>query len=271
LRWVSRRVLSGQLLVWVTGFAVLLGGTVLGAQSVDEAIALGNAAYRDFDNRRALEHYLEAVKEGPSHPEALWKAARAYADVGKSVEEGDRSQAKELYLKGEDLAHKAVELDPDSADAHFALAMCVGRHALFEGGKTKIRLSEQVKAEAERAIALDANHDGAYHILGLWHYNIATLGWTLRAFAKLIYGGVPPGASLESAAEMFSKAIEIDESRPVHHLEYARTLIGLGRYSEAREHLRRCIALPRVQWDDPEHQAEAAKMLDEIENKKDES
>jgi tetratricopeptide (TPR) repeat protein len=234
-----------------------------------QEVALGNAAYAQFDNQTALQHFLNALKADPNNYEALWKGARAYADVGKTLEKSDKDKAKKLYLLGDTLARKSVMLYPDSADAHFALALCVGRVALFEGGKTKIRLSKEVKKEADKAIELDPNHDGAYHIIGRWHYNISTLSWVLKAAAKVIYGGVPPGASLEQAAEMYEKAIAIQGDKPVHRLEAGRTLIELERYSEARVQLQTCIDLPQAQWDDPVHKEEAAKMLQEIKNKKD--
>ncbi len=240
------------------GLALIAAGAVGGSS---ERIALGDAAYARFDNQAALAYYLEALDLEPDGDEALWRAARTHADVGKALESRDARKAKQEYRLGEGLARRAVEQAPDSADAHFVLALCVGRLALFEGGKTKIRLSKEVKSEAKRAIALDPRHDGAYHILGRWHYGIATLSWLLRAFAKIIYGGVPPGASLEAAADMFGKAIGIDGAQPMHRLEYARTLIRLGRKAEAREQLRTCVELKPVRWDDAENQAEAARLL----------
>jgi tetratricopeptide (TPR) repeat protein len=236
---------------------------------VAQAIALGDAAYATFDNQTALQHFLKALKEDPNSYQALWKGARACADIGKDFEKSEKDKAKALYLRGDSLARLAVKLYPDSANAHFALALCVGRVALFEGGKTKIRLSKEVKQEADKTIALNPNHDSAYHILGRWHYNIATLNWALKAVAKVIYGGVPPGASLVEGAKMFAQAVEFASNKPVHRLEYGRTLIELERYSEARIQLQQCLALPQVQWDDPISKEEAAKLLKEIEGKKD--
>lgn len=250
----------------MNGMAVCLTLLVAGAATgATDRIALGDAAYARFDNQAALTRYLEAARLEPSNPEALWKTARAYSDVGKALETRDQGKAKEQYELGERLARRAVAAAPDLADAHFVLAVCVGRLALFEGGKSKIRLSKEVKREAERAIALDPRHDGAYLVLGLWHYNIATLSWLLKAFAKVIYGGVPPGASLETAALMFAKAVEIDGARPLHRLEYGRTLIRLGRTQEAREQLRKCLELKPVQWDDAANQAEAKELLRQLE------
>ncbi|MDZ7269509.1 MAG: hypothetical protein ONB48_19000 [candidate division KSB1 bacterium] len=236
---------------------------------VERALAQGNEAYAAFDNNGALQHFRTALQMDPNNYEALWKAARACADVGKTFEERDRKQAKQLYWQGDSLARLAVKLHPDSAESHFALALCVGRVALFEGGKTKIRLSREVRKEAERTLALNPRHDGAYHILGRWHYNIATLDWLMKAAARVVYGGVPPGASLEEAAKMFAQAVALDGHKPVHRLEYGRTLIKLERYREAREQLQACLTLPRVQWDDPQHQAEAGQLLREIRDKRD--
>lgn len=233
-------------------------------------VALGDAAYARFDNGSALRHYQTAALAFPDDAEARWRLARAHADVGQALEATDQDAAREHYRRGEGEARKAVELDPRSANAHFFLAVCLGRMALFEGGKTKIRLSREVRTEAERAILLDTGHDGAYYVLGRWNYGIATLSWILKAFAKVIYGGVPEGATVEKAAEMFEKAIELDPARPMHHLEYARALAKLGRYSEARVHLQQCLDLPQVQWDDPIQKAEAARMLKDLRGEKDE-
>jgi tetratricopeptide (TPR) repeat protein len=247
------------------GFAVSLALLVAGSTGeASERIALGDAAYARFDNEAALARYLEAVELDPDEPEALWRAARAHADVGKALEARDKREAKAAYQRGEGLARRAVERAPDSANAHFALALCVGRLALFAGGKTKIRLSKEVRIEAERAIALDPLHDGAHHLMGRWHYAIARLGWLLKAFAEIIYGGVPPDASLEAAAEHFARAIEIDDRKPVHRLEYARVLLKLGHRERARDELRRCVELTPVLWDDAESQAEAARLLEEL-------
>jgi tetratricopeptide (TPR) repeat protein len=262
---MTRLLILGMLLL----AAPVLSAAAMPQDGVVQEIALGDAAYAKFDNSTALQHFLKALQEDPKSYQALWKGARAYADVGKTFEKSDKNKAKALYLRGDSLAREAVKLYPDSADAHFALALCVGRVALFEGGKTKIRLSKEVKQEADRTIALNPNHDSAYHILGRWHYNISTLSWVLKAFAKMIYGGVPPGASLERGAEMFAKAVEINGNKPVHRLEYARTLIELGRHAEARDQFQTCVSLPQAQWDDPMTQEEAAKLLKEIGDKRD--
>jgi len=235
-----------------------------------DELALGKEAYARFDNEGALEHYRKAVEGHPDDVEALWRLALACADVGKAREDVERGKAEELYRQGVAAARRAVAAGPDTPNAHFVLAVCLGRLALVEGGKARIRLAKEVKKEAERTIELEPRHDGAYVVLGRWNDAVATLGWFRRAVGGVIYGGLPSGGTVEKAAEMFRKAVELDPTRPGHHLEYARALIELRRYSEARKELRTCLELPRVQWDDPASKAEAARLLKDIEGKKDE-
>ncbi len=249
------------------GVLVLVGTLMLvagqSATGADDAMARGDAAYARFDNDAALEHYLQAVETQPDDASAHWKVARALADVGAAIEEADSDRARGLYERSVTAARRAVALAPESADTHFILALAVGRLALFEGPRTRIELSREVKREADRAIELDPGHDGAHFILGRWHYEIATLGWFQKAMAKVIYGGVPPGASVERAADLFARAIDLDATRPGYHLEYARALIKLDRDAEARQQLNLCIELPQVYWEDPAYKAEAAEMLDD--------
>lgn len=235
------------------------------SDSLQYYLADGDRAYWAFDNCAALTAYRKALAIAPDNYQALWKTARAYTDVGKQAETAGNEQS--FYKVADSLARRCTAIFPDSAEGHFVLALAIGRLALPAGGKTKIRLSKEIKTEAEKTLALQPRHDGAYHILGRWNYEIATLSWVLKTAAKVMYGGVPSGASLEEAAKMFAKAIEIDPNKPVHRQEYGRTLVALDRYAEARAQLQECIDLPPRQWEDPEHKKAAAALLHKIEGK----
>lgn len=241
---------------------VLLIPCLLFAQNdVQQLLEKGNAAYAAFDNESALESYQQALRLDEQNFEALWKTARALTDIGKALG-GDAE--KEKYIEADKVARKCIELHANEAEAHFVLALAIGRLALFEGGKKKIELSKEVEIEAKKALELNPQHDGAAHILGRWNYNIATLGWFLRAAAKIVYGGVPKGATLENAAKYFSMAIEINPNKPVHRLEYGRTLLEMDKKAEAKVQLEKCLALEKVQWEDDNHKKEAKELLNDI-------
>jgi len=225
------------------------------------AIYEGDAAYKKFDNRAALTNYRRAIELDSSSYEALWKLARAYVDVGMTLPKKEQPQH---YARGEKLARRCARLYPDSANGHFFLAVALGRVALYEGGKRKIQISKEVKAAAERALQADPRHDGAMHVLGRWNYELADLNFIERTVAKIVFGGLPPGASYEQSTKYFEQAVNLSPEKPAHHYEYARALLKLDRDADARQHLEMCIALPEVFWDDSQHKLAAQKLLEKL-------
>ena len=137
----------------------------------------------------------------------------------------------------------------------------------MEGGKTKIELSKELKAEADKAIELDPTHDGAYHIIGRWHREIANLSWVLKAAAKIVYGGVPKGASNENAIANFEKAIKLRPDKTIHHLELGKTYKEMKKWKEARQALQKVLDLPIIDVGDEARKKEAKELLEEIKNK----
>ncbi|NUM77021.1 tetratricopeptide repeat protein [candidate division KSB1 bacterium] len=227
------------------------------------ALRAGDQAHARFDNQAALAAYQKALRLDSTHYDVLWKLTRSHVDVGFAAK--GRAQ-KDHYLLAERFARRCVALYPDSAQGHFFLAVALGRVALNVGGKQKVRLSKEIKIAAEHALALDPRHDGAMHVLGRWHYELANLSWVLRAFAKVLYGGVPPGGHAQAAA-WFEKALAINPNSPAHHLWLGETLIELKEHARAQEHLQTCLRLPDLMWDDGRNKKQAEKALAKIQNK----
>ncbi|RMF61527.1 MAG: hypothetical protein D6743_13390, partial [Calditrichaeota bacterium] len=85
--------------------------------------------------------------------------------------------------------------------------------------------------------------------------------------AKLIYGGIPTGASNEKAVAYFKKAIEIKPDWIVHHQELALTYAKMHRWREARRECEIALALPISDHQDPVYKAACRKLLKKIEKK----
>ncbi len=229
------------------------------------AMAAGDSAFHAFDNSRAQKHYARAVAIDSTDYDALWKLSRAYTDCAAAA---PKDKQGGLSSQSERFARKCVALYPDSAQAHFILALSLGRMANLAGGKRRIALSKEIKHEADSTLDLNPKHFGAMHILGRWHYGIASLSWVERSFAKVIYGGVPKGASMEKARSYFEQAIALDPKTPINHYWLGETLIKLKDYAGARTELENCIALDDVLFDDKITKGKAQKRLKEIEGKK---
>jgi tetratricopeptide (TPR) repeat protein len=103
----------------------------------------------------------------------------------------------------------------------------------------------------DKSIALDPRNDLAWHVLGVWQYEIANLNSILRAIAGLVYGSIP-SASNEDAVKAFKKALELNPRRVANHVELGRTYLVMGKKAEAKAELEKGLSLPDQQRDDPD-------------------
>ena len=243
--------------------AVLLASLAFGQEAETDFIGKGDELYDQFKNEEALQQYQLAYEADSGNCEVLWKLARTHVDVG---EVADEEGQKTHYYTAEEFARKAVAVCDSSSDAHLQLAIAVGRVALMEGGKKKVRLSREVKSEVIRALELNPNDDIAHHVLARWHREVANLSGILKAFAKILYGGLPP-ASNEEAIEHFKKAIEIAPDHINHHLELGITYEEIKEWESAKTEYDKVLELPVSDSDDPDHKTEAEERLKKVEGK----
>jgi len=226
-----------------------LGSSALGADAaMTAAIAKGDLCDEQLKTSEALAAYLEAEKLGGKDADLLRKISREYSLSAVDVKSKDEQRA--LAERGLDYAKRAVAADAGNAMAQLALAIYYGRVAPYLDNKTKIAYSKLVKEHAEKAVKLDPSIDYAYHVLGAWNYEIASLNPVLRALAKLIYGAIPPG-SYEDAVKNFKRAIELAPQRVAHHIELGRTYAAMGQVDLARAEINKGLALPSREKDDP--------------------
>ena len=226
----------------------------------EKAMALGDSLEKKWDHAGSAAAYLKALEINPASYEAAWKAGDQTTEYANKLPAKDKAGKEAEFEKARKLCEKAILIDRKGYEGHFRLAVAYGRLALFRGGKEKINLAKKVKAEADTAIALNPNADLAWHVIGRWHQDLANLNWALRAVAKIIFGGVPPGSNDEAVAA-FQKAISIDPNHIEHYLELARTYKIMGKKDLMRAPLQKAIDLPNVEEDDPEFKAEAKEML----------
>jgi tetratricopeptide (TPR) repeat protein len=229
--------IMSQVRAWL---AVFFLGIVVNARAQD--VAAGDAALARFDLDGALTAYRAAHKSAPNDYEATWKLARALAD--KSTLTKDRNEQKQCCVEAEQLARAAVSLKPDDSKGHAYLAVAVGKLALYEGGKRKVELGNEVKREAERAIKLNDKEDLAYHVLGIWNREMAELNWVLRKFAEMLYGKFP-SASLDTAVQNLERARELAPTVVPHRVELGVTLADMRRWQEANDVLEKALAMPQ--------------------------
>jgi tetratricopeptide (TPR) repeat protein len=236
-----------------------LPSVAVAAESVTaELIRDGDAFDAKLDNASALDRYLQADRLKPNDPETLWRIARQYALLMNDLQSEEQQQ--ESGEKALEYSKRAVALNPGHAKSVLSVAICYGRLIRFVPARTKVEYSRLVKEYAEKALQLDPTDSYAYHVLGAWNFELAQMGAFTRTFVKMVYGGVP-AASNEEAEKLFRKAVELAPQRVSHRVELGRTYAALGRKEEARDELRRALALPNREKDDAESKQRASRTL----------
>jgi tetratricopeptide (TPR) repeat protein len=246
------------LALWATVAAAAPGSAPAAASSL---IAAGDSALAHLDLRAATEAYRQARRSAPASYEAAWKLARARVD--QATLSADRADQKRLCQEADTLAHAAVALDSTDSKGHAYLAIALGRLALFEGGKRKVVLSRIVKAEAERALALNPREDLAHHVLGVWNREVVGLSGVLKFFARILYGKIPD-ASLDAALDHLRQAAALRPDVIPHRVELGITLAAGKRYREARGELEAALAMPTGWVTDDYYRAKARAALVDV-------
>ena len=255
-------------LVFVAAAALLAGFGF--AQTAAEHIQMGDQAYAQFNDQKALEHYNEALKLEPENYEALWKASRAMVDIADVIPATDKDvkeRQSKMYTEATALARKAVTANPKDTWGYFQLAASNGKRLLLLGKKEQVEASKAVRADIDKAIELDPTNHLAYHALGRWHRRMDEIGGAKRFFGNIIYGSIPKG-SYEESEKNLNKAIELHPEFVNHYLELGRTLVSLKKYDEAAAAFQKCIDLPKTTSKDDVLKAEAKAELEALNKKK---
>ena len=225
----------------------------------DELLAQAAERYAMGDLKGARTGYLEALSAAPGRFTVLHRLARTESML---AEEASGEDGRRLVAAAVEHAREAVKTAPDSAAGHLELAVALGRQALKEGPKTQLSLSREIKSEVDRTLALDPAQGRGWHVLAVWNRKLASLNFFERAVARTVLGGVPKGASMESAVADLQKAVELEPAYVNHRLELGRTFMQLNRRNEARRELELAIALPPSGNPlDTKYQAEARELL----------
>jgi tetratricopeptide (TPR) repeat protein len=239
--------------------ALSLTSAPLAAQANDHLVR-GDEAYAALRPVEALAHYEAAVAEDSSGYAGLWKASRSLADLAEY--EGDKARRAEMYQRAERFARLAVAVNPGDAEAHFHLARALGRVALSQGPKDRVKYGKAVREEALEALRLDPEHPGALHVMGMWHAEVRRLPGIARFFAKSFLGGKILGsAQWDEAVRLLSKAVEVDPMRLAHHLDLARIYRDIDQPERARVHYQHVIDGTPTDYNDAHYQSEAAAEL----------
>ena len=233
---------------------MLLVASAAGGQT--NHVALGDKEYVAMNASAALQHYEAAIAEDPKNYEALWKASRSDVDLGSF--EKDKGK-RELYFKNAELyARRATEANPADAEGHFNLARALGKNALTQGPKAKIKYATDVRAHALECLKINPRHAGCLHVMGMWNAEVMRLNGFTRMLAKNVLGGKVFGsANWAEARRYMEESVANEPDRIVHHVDLAGVYRDMGEKAKAQAEYQAAMKLPNRDYNDRYYKAEA--------------
>jgi len=244
----------------IASMLVGLAATKADGQSVADEIVSGDRERAALNVASALKHFEAALTLQRDNYDALVKAAQAAVELGEF--NANAAQRTALYASAEQYARRALAANPSSAEAHFELAQALGRNALAQSARDRIKFAREVREQALEALKLDPQHSGALHVIGMWNAEVMRLNGFTRMLAKNFLGGKVFGeASWDDAQRNLERAVAVDPDRIVHRLDLA------GVYADRRDRQR---AIEQYEWiarapvsdfNDPHYKEDAARLL----------
>ena len=241
-----------MIFVWLS--SALLFASPAGGAQIDDAVQQAGRQ----PAREAQTALMQVEEQAPRDATTLARLSRAWADTVDGS--ANRVEAQKASRRALDMAEQAVKADPKNAQAHLALAIALGKWTDYVDAKTKVAISRQIRSEAERAIALDPKLDLAYHVLGRWHLELATVNPLARLGAKLTVGNLPP-ASLQEAVRNLEKAAQLSPKTIIHHQQLALAYQAVGKRNEAAAQWRMVLDLPSTDREDEQAKRQARTAL----------
>jgi tetratricopeptide (TPR) repeat protein len=217
----------------------------------------GDREFLRTNYKEAAAIYDSVLTAGRDSSVVLWRLARAYVCMADVAEEKDQL---DLYRIAGWYAERSIVADSLIADGHTWRAAALGNIAMYEGGKTKIRLTHEIRNELDLAIRLNPSDDIAYSILGSFYIALGDVSWIERQLAAIFLGRLPEGGFPE-AEQALRKAIALAPDVIRHHFELGRLYLLMGRDSDARTELQRVTTLRPSTGSDPRTQKSAERMI----------
>jgi len=254
LRFVRR-------VIWIG--ALLTAGGIAHGQSAAEHVSLGVRDLAVLNVASALKQFEAALALDPTNYDALIKAAQAAIDLGEFNPSADQRAA--LFRSAEDYARRAIAANATDADGHFELAQALGRNALSQGPRDRVKFAREVREQALEALKLDPKHSGALHVMGLWNAEVMRLNGFLRMIAKNFLGGqIFSEASWDAAQKYLESAVAADSLRITHRLDLGMVYADRHEKQRAIEQLEWIARAPSTDFNDPHYKELAARRLAEI-------
>ena len=239
----------------IAAFLLIASAAPGRAQSADQ-LSLADKEYSALNASGALSLYEKVLTADPRNFEALWKASRSAVDIGSYSPDAAKRSA--LFSSAEQYARRALILNPGDPEGHFALARALGKTALTQSPRGRVKYATEIRSQALECLKLDSKNGGCLHVMGMWNAEVMRLSGLTRMLAKNFLGGKTFGsASWKDAVSYMERSVASDPQRIVHHLDLAGVYRDTGDKARERSELDAVIRLPVADVNDRHYKDEA--------------
>ena len=230
------------------------------AQSVSDHIAQGNRDRSTRDVASALKAFEAALAIDASNYDALVNAAECAVELGEFNANAEKRDS--LFRSAEQYARRAVTANPNGAEAHFELAQALGRTALAQGPRDRIKYAIDVRNHALAALNIDPQHSGALHVMGVWNAEVMRLNSFTRMLAKNFLGGkIFNEANWDKAQKYMERSVAADSARIAHRLDLGAVYADRKMRDQAVAQFEWIAGAPITDFNDPHYKELAARKL----------
>jgi hypothetical protein len=190
---------------------------------------------RPYRPLRSVATFLLLVATAPAvraEESAADVAARGLEQCEEGRASSDRSTRESLFRSGQMLGERAVALDDNSADAHFAIVCNLGELMRLDGERISSVLElRRLLSELDRTLALNPDHVKA----------MATKGILLCRLPRLLGGDAVQGE------QMLRRVVAEDPTAVNSRLVLAKQCASRGEHDEALQYASRALQIAREQ------------------------
>lgn len=231
--------------------------------ATDKVIREADALYDAY----LLDKLHELLKQfrSSTNPELLWRLARVLCELYKTNE--DAVKRKKYLKEALNVIRDALQNQSEiggSYAVHKWYAIILNYWSELQGTKAQIEAAHEVKTHFERALQLNSLDATTWHLLGVWHFQVADLSYVQRLAAKAFYG-TPPSSTYKEALRHFRKAEKIQPNFYSANQYYMGLCLERMRNNnidkEAFECFKRAFLAPVLSKDDIDTQKKAADRL----------
>jgi len=225
----------------------------------DDLLKEANQLYQEFKDGEALKKFQMVLTQQPNSYEALYKICLLDLRIGSRFT--DETQKLQFFTAAKEHAQKALEVNPQGADAHFVMAAALSNLSMVTGFKDRIVNLKSIKKHLDQALAYNPQHAAAWQLLGRWHYKVANLNVVECAASNFLMGGAPVGASNYNAIESLQKSLQYDPQNISSYYDLAIIYRDMKNKEKSISILEKAVKLQLVTSDDLELSRRCKAML----------